>query len=138
MNPHEENTMRFTPFWPLCLMALSLGCFLGWQVTTAARQYIGLMRIADQQTLQAGQVAQAESKLQAMMMDLLELSKTDADARAIVGKYGIKFNAAPAPALPVLPLEAVLPVPRPARAQRDAAAGSGTWTEDNASRKPQE
>ena len=128
MSSPEENTNLFTPFWPLCLMALSLACFMGWQVTAAARQYIGLVRLADQQTLQTGQAAQAESKLQAMMMDLLELAKTDADARAIVSKYGIKFNAAPAPAsalpamlersdcgrgLPVLPLDVVLPQPRP-------------------------
>jgi hypothetical protein len=113
MNPHEENTALFTPFWPLCLMAVSLAAFLGWQVMTAARQYIAALRLADQQTLLAGQAAQAESKLQAMMMDLLELAKTDADAQAIVGKYGIKFNPAPTPALPVLPLDKVLPQPKP-------------------------
>ena len=110
MNPRDENTTLFTPFWPLCLMAVSLAVFLGWQVTMAARQYVALLRLADQQTVLAGQAAQAEGKLKAMMMDLLELSKTDADARAIVSKYGIKFN----PATPsVLPPEAVLPLPKP-------------------------
>jgi len=128
MNTREENTMLFTPFWPLCLMAVSLVCFLGWQVTTAAQQYIGLVRIADQQAIQAGQAAQAESKLQAMMMDLLELSRTDADAQAIVGKYGIKFNAAPPPA-PALPLDKVLPQSKPGngvgKPPNPPAAGSG-------------
>ena len=113
MDTREENTNLFTPFWPLCLLALSLGCFLGWQVTTTVQQYIGLVRLADQQSLLAGQAAQAESKLQAMMMDLLELAKTDADALAIVNKYNIKFNPAPASALPNLPLEMVLPQPKP-------------------------
>ena len=100
-------------------MALSLALFLGWQVTAAARQYIASLQLADQQAVLVGQAAQAESKLQAMMMDLLELAKTDADAQAIVGKYGIKFNPAPASALPTLPLDAVLPQPRP------PAEGSG-------------
>lgn len=109
MNTCEENTTRFTPFWPLCLMALSLVVFLGWQVTTAAQQYIGLVRLADQQTFQTGQAMQVEKKLQAMMMDLLDLSKTDAEARSIVAKYGIKFN----PAKPtVLPSDALLPQPK--------------------------
>jgi len=109
MNTSEENTNLFTPFWPLCLMAVSLAIFLGWQVTTAARQYIALLRLADQQTLLTGQAAEAESRLQAMMMDLLKVSKTDADARAIVNKYGIKFN----PAQPsALPLEAIQPQPK--------------------------
>ncbi|MFA5044064.1 MAG: hypothetical protein WC381_02275 [Kiritimatiellia bacterium] len=110
MNPCEENTTRFTPFWPLCLMALSLAVFLGWQVTIAAQQYIGLVRLADQQTFQAGQAMQAEKKLQAMMMDLLDLSKTDAEARSIVVKYGIKFNPAKPP---VPPPETLLPQSKP-------------------------
>jgi hypothetical protein len=109
MNPQEEHATLFSPFWPLCLMALSLTAFLSWQVTVAAQQYIASLRLADQQALLAGQAAQAEGKLQAMMMDLLDLSKTDADARAIVSKYGIKFNPAPS----VLPVEAVRPQPGP-------------------------
>lgn len=100
MNPREGNTTLFTPFWPLCMLTLSLAVFLGWQVMAAARQHIAALRLADQQTFLTGQAAQAESKLQAMMMDLLELSKSDPDARAIVSKYGIKFTPAPAPALP--------------------------------------
>jgi hypothetical protein len=100
MNTPEENTSRFTAFWPLFLMALSLAGFLGWQVTQAARQHLDLVRVADQQTLLAGQAAQAETKLQAMMMDLLELSKTDANAQAIVKKYGIRFNPAQPSFLP--------------------------------------
>jgi hypothetical protein len=118
MNTPAENANLPTPFWPLCLLALSFLAFLGWQATTAAQQYIGLVRLADQQTVLAGQAAQAESKLQAMMMDLLELSRTDADARAIVGKYGIKFSPSPASAPSNLPLDVVLPQPKP-----KAAAG---------------
>ena len=78
-------------------------------LAAAARQYIALLRLGDQQTTLSAQAQQAEAKLQAMMMDLLELSGTDPDARAIVAKYGIKFN----PAQPsALPLEAVLPKPK--------------------------
>jgi hypothetical protein len=106
MNQHEEDTMHFSPFWPLCLMALSLAIFLGWQVSNAVRQYLSLMRLGDQQTLLTGQAQQTETKLQAMMMDLLELSKTDAEARTIVNKYKIKFNPYQSS---VLPTEAVLP-----------------------------
>lgn len=101
MKANEENTNLFTPFWPLCMMAVSLAVFMGWQVTMATRQYIALLRLADQQTFMAGQAVQAESKLQAMMIDLLELSKRDPDARAIVNKYGVKFNPAEPSSLPI-------------------------------------
>ena len=112
MNQREENTIHFTPFWPLFLMALSLAAFLGWQVLNAVRQYLDLVRLADQQTLLTGQAAQAETKLQAMMMDLLELSKTDAEAKTIVTKYNIKFNPAQQSALP---LDAALPELKPTK-----------------------
>lgn len=99
MSNREANEARvapfqiFTPFLPLCLMALSLTLFLGWQVTVAVRQYITLLRLGDQQVALSEQAAQTEVKLQALIMDLLKLSKTDADAKTIVNKYGIKFNA---------------------------------------------
>ena len=130
----EDNAARFTPFWPMCLLALSLAVFLGWQGTVAAQQYVAALRLADQQTLLAGQAAQAEGRLQAMMMDLLELSKTDPDARGIVNKYGITFN--PAPSMP--PAAAAFSSPMPANAPRDTATKSGTWTDENASRGHQE
>lgn len=148
MNPREENTKVFSPFWPLCLLALSLAGFLGWQVTAAAQQRSALLRLADQQALLSEQAAQAAGKLQAMMMDLLELSRTDADAQSIVDKYGIKFNPAPAAAPPVLPappaVDAVLPAlgtsrSRPTRPapgkDRGSTTSSGTWTDDIAPQK---
>jgi len=110
MNAEDHNANRYTPFWPLCLMALSLAIFLGWQLTAAVRQHSGLLRMQEQQTILAGQAAQAESKLQAMIVDLLTLAKTDADAKAIVLKYRINMNS---PAQPALSLEAAASQPSP-------------------------
>jgi len=103
----------FSPFWPLCLMAVSLVTILGWQTTIAVQQYVGSLRLTDQQAAMATQAAQAESKLQAMMTDLLQLSKTDAEAKTIVSKYRIKLNSdqpAELPAGTALP-EAKAPTP---------------------------
>jgi hypothetical protein len=114
MTEHNENAVRFSPFWPLCIMAASVAIFLGWQVVAAGQQYIALVRLGDQQTALSGQATQAEGKLQAMVMDLLGLSKTNAAALAIVNKHGIKFTP-PATPPPALPTEAVLPevMPKP-------------------------
>lgn len=97
MSQREEVSGSFTPFWPLCMIALSLTVFFGWQVTVAVRQYVDLLRLQDRQAELSVQAAQAEGKLQAVMIDLLKLAKTDSDAKAIVNKYGIKFNPAAAP-----------------------------------------
>jgi hypothetical protein len=74
-------------------MAFSLVIILGWQLTIGVQQYIDALRMGDQQALVAKQAAQTESKLQAMMTDLLLLSRTNDEAQKIVVKYNIKMNA---------------------------------------------
>ena len=93
MNKTESLTVTFSPFWPLCFMAFSLVTILGWQLTIGVQQYIDALRMADQQAVVAKQAVQTESKLQAMMTDLLLLAKTDAEAQTIVTKYRVKMNA---------------------------------------------
>lgn len=108
----------FTPFWPVFLLAVSLAIFLCWQTVQAVRQHMASLRLADQQVVLAGRAAQTEASLQAMMMDLLKLSQTDADAKAIVARYGIKFNPPAQPQEPqgALPVSAVVPGTRAAKA----------------------
>jgi hypothetical protein len=93
MNMSESSNTPFSPFWPLCLMALSLVIILGWQLIAGIQQYRTSLQIVDRQALLANQAAQTESKLQAMMADLLLLAKTDTEAQMIVSKYRIKLNA---------------------------------------------
>ena len=96
MNPSEENVNKIiTSFWPLCLLAVSLTVLLVWQVTLAGQQYVALVRLSDQQVVMTQQAVQTENKLKTMMMDLLELAKTDADARAIVTKFNIQYAPPP-------------------------------------------
>lgn len=93
MNMSESYRNTYSPFWPLCLMALSLIIILGWQLTAGIQQYLGSLQMVEQQAVLANQAAQTESKLQSMMSDLLLLAKTDAEAQAIITKYRIKLNA---------------------------------------------
>jgi hypothetical protein len=93
MNMSETSNTSFSPFWPLCLMALSLVFILGWQLVAGIQQYRGSLQMVDQQAVLAKQAAQTESKLQSMMTDLLLLAKTDTEAQTIVTKYRIKMNA---------------------------------------------
>jgi hypothetical protein len=93
MNISESSNTSFSPFLPLCLMALSLVIILGWQLTLGVQQYLGSLRMVDQQAVLVNQAAQTESKLQSMMTDLLLLAKTDTQAQAIVAKYRITLNA---------------------------------------------
>ena len=108
MNPREESPTLFSPFWPLCMVAVSVAILFGWQVTVVVRQYRDLVRVEVSQQaerkVQAEQIAKAaqvDGKIFALMTDLLKLSKTDADALTLVNKHGIKVNQpASQPALP--------------------------------------
>jgi hypothetical protein len=91
-NPAVLSTPRFGPFWPLCVMAVSLSIFFGWQLTGAVQQRVLLVRLADQHAILSNRAAQAESELQSLSMDLLTLSRTDAEAKSICEKYRITFT----------------------------------------------
>ena len=118
MNPCEENKTRFTFFWPLCLMAVSLAAFLAWQLKGAEQQCADLQQLVDQQAFLAVKSVQAERKFQGMLSDLLELAKSDPDARSLVEKYSIQFNPTSSSSSVVV-----------------QATASGIWTDDLLPRK---
>jgi len=113
MNDSATSTTTASPFWPVFLTALSLAGLLGWQTVEACRQRAALNRLAIEQQVLVGQAAQTEAKLQALMLELMNLARTDADARAIVTKYRITFNP-PVSTLPSagVPPAAAAPAPR--------------------------
>ena len=124
MNAGEQKANIYTPFWPLFLLALSLVLFLGWQVMGAMRQRSTLLRMQGQQEILAAQAAEAENRLQPLLMDLVNLARTDADAKAIVAKYRINIAggaqavaAVPSPGVPSRETAPQKPVPAAAPAR---------------------
>lgn len=124
MNQNQVGADRLTLFWPFSLVSLSLVVFLGWQVSLSVRQYIGSVRVAEQQDLLAAQAVQTEAKFQAMVMDLMTLAKTDKDAKEIVTRYGIQFNSSPSQAQPAEVVRPKLP-PLPVAPDKDAVKPTG-------------
>ena len=118
MNTHEMENPSFSPFWPVCLMGISLVVFLAWQMTAAVQQYIALLRLGDHQVVLQNQAQEAETKLKETMVDLILLAKTDPEAKAIVTKHGIKYNPNEADAKPVQTLK---PEPKPKAKAKEAA-----------------
>ena len=93
MNGEPTNNLyKDCSFWPQLLVAMSVMLFLGWQLTAALQQRQSLRHLVDQQSVLVNQAAQVEGAFKAMMTDLVSLSSSDADARAIVAKYRISFN----------------------------------------------
>lgn len=92
MRMPSTPTEARSPFLPLFLIATALIMVLSWNLVIAWKQKTNGDRITMQQEIQLSQAVQAETKLQTIMADLLELSKTDADASAIVKRYKIAIS----------------------------------------------
>ncbi len=81
-----------TAFWPFLLLAVSLCAILVWQLIVAneVREHGGQLR--DQLVKQVEQSHRMQAGLQKFARDLIEVSKSDPDAKAIVDKYGISIT----------------------------------------------
>src|SRR5689334_13189764 len=84
-------------FWPLILVALSISSILVWQLIVANQVRVHASQMIEQQTKLVEQSRRVQAGLQKFAKDLIEVSKTDEEAKAIVTKYGISV-ANPAPA----------------------------------------
>jgi hypothetical protein len=103
----ESNSSGGKSFLPIVLISLSLIVFLSWQWNVIAKNRDNLNTTKqkldefvtnnipklDDQVAKARQV---QSGLEKLVLDLLEVAKTDADAKAIVTKYNIQQQAPPA------------------------------------------
>jgi len=83
------------PFLPIVLLALSLIIVLGQNLLAVREQKAALNQMIDQQKPAIEQSRQVQARFQKMMMELLQLAQTDADAKTVAAKYGISYTPAP-------------------------------------------
>lgn len=92
MSNQQPVARTYSAFLPLSLIASAVIILFAWNLIIALNQNSTGVRIGAQQELQLAQARQAEVKLQAMMGDLIELAKSDRDAKAITKHYKISIN----------------------------------------------
>ncbi len=94
MSEYENTSSNETPcfFWPYAMLALSLIFILVWQLVLAANARGTIKAQANNLTQVSAAAQQTKDSLQKIVVDLLELSKSDNDAKAIVDKYQIRQN----------------------------------------------
>ncbi len=109
-----------TAFWPFLLVALSLCAILIWQLIVANEVNASYgAQLRDQQVKLVEQSKRMQAGLQKFARDLIEVSKSDPDAKAIVDKYRGLVSPRPARQLRRLPHR---PASRDCRARK-----SGRW-----------
>ena len=89
-----------TAFWPVSLLALSLCAILVWQLIVGNQVRTHGAQLIEQQTKLVDQSRKVQAGLQKFARDLIEVAKTDEEAKAIVTKYGISVTGPAAGAAP--------------------------------------
>jgi hypothetical protein len=95
MNDQIQTEKPANPFLPIALVAISIICFLGPTAWDASRIKTDLTAARDQQAAGLAQSQPSMARFQKVMMDLLQLAQTDADAKQIIAKYGIAVQQPP-------------------------------------------
>ena len=95
MTSYKAGTNNAHSSWPIFLVGLSVVIFLSWQLWIGIREYQNGIQLFKQQEALALQAGVAERELRSLMMELLTLAESDADARRIVNKYNIQFTPPP-------------------------------------------
>jgi hypothetical protein len=92
----QANRLRSSSFIPFVLLAISLIALLSWQLWTGSQARLSGQRLREQQVRLVEESKKMQHGLELLARDLVTLSQTDEDARALVTKYHISF-ASPSP-----------------------------------------
>ena len=83
---------RHHGFIPLVLIAISLIIIFSWELIIANQARNNGERLREQQAKIVDQSKQIQTGLEKIARDLIEVSRTDDDAKALVTKYGINIS----------------------------------------------
>ena len=93
MDPDTQaQATHYHGFWPVLLIGLSVLLVFTWeiQVNMATRQT--LRDSQEQQTRLVEQSTKVQAGLEKLVRGLVDLAKTDEEAKKLVAKFGVKLN----------------------------------------------
>jgi hypothetical protein len=95
----HQGEERFHGFWPFLLMGTSLLLILSWEILVGIQTRENAQQTQQQQIRLVDQAKQVQLGLEKLVRSLVDLSKTDDDAKRLMTKFGIKISepAAPSP-----------------------------------------
>lgn len=105
----EPNRIRSSSFIPFLLLAISLIAVLAWQLWVGNEARANGQRLREQQLRMVDESKRLQQGLESLARDLVNVSQSDNDARAIVTRYGISLKQ-PSPAS-TTPAPAANPAP---------------------------
>ena len=85
-------------FWPVLLIGLSILLLFIWEMRLGILTRQTALQLKEQQVRLVDQAQQVQTRLEKLVRALVELSKTDDEAKKLVAKFGIKLNNPSLPA----------------------------------------
>ena len=86
-------------FLPIAIAMLSLLIFFGWQLSLVRKQNVLWKKQIEQREPLVGQCRNIQAELQKIVSELMTMSITDADAKAIIDRYQIRQGGPQQPQL---------------------------------------
>jgi hypothetical protein len=83
---------RYHGFWPVLLIGCSLALILIWEIQVGVATRRSSEQLREQQLHLVDQARRVQGELQKVVRGLVDLAKTDDDAKRIVNRFGIKVN----------------------------------------------
>lgn len=95
--PHlQPATHQYAPtyhgFWPVLLIGLSILLIFAWEIRVNIFTRQSAQQLQDQQVRLVDQAKRVQTGLEKLVRGLVDLAKTDDEAKRLVTKFGIKVN----------------------------------------------
>ncbi len=79
-------------FWPVLLIGLSILFIFAWEVRINMLTRESVQQLQQQQVTLVEQSSKVQAGLEKLVRGLVDLAKTDEEAKKLVTKFGIKLN----------------------------------------------
>lgn len=93
----EPEPCHFNGFWPVLLIGISVIVILSWEIWVGIDTRQTQQQMQQQQGKVVEQSKQAQANLEKLVRGLVELAKTDDEARRLVTKFAIKISDSSVP-----------------------------------------
>ncbi len=88
--PPAPGEPHYHGFWPVLLIGLSFLLVFAWEIRVGVATRQTARQLQQEQVLKADQAKEVQARLEKLVRSLVELSKTDEEAKRIVTQFGVK------------------------------------------------
>ncbi|CAN5541272.1 hypothetical protein BH20VER3_BH20VER3_05270 [soil metagenome] len=90
--PAESAAPTYHGFWPVLLLGASLLLIFAWEIRVGMATRQSARQLQEEQVRAVDQAKEVQARLEKLVRGLVDLAKTDDEAKKLVTTFGIKIN----------------------------------------------